>query len=219
MQRPFPIEPVLQKISEYVEAFQLPSVTHIARDQHSPLYVLVSTILSSRTKDETTLVAAQRLFEHVGSARDLEALSEPELVRLIYPVGFYRTKARNLKKLGRILNERYGGLVPQNMAELLELPGVGRKTANLVLALAFDADAICVDTHVHRITNRWGYVATQTPAQTEMALRKKLPSRWWKEINTVLVSFGQQTCRPISPFCSTCPVSNVCPRKGVLRKR
>ena len=147
------------------------------------------------------------------------ALGESEIRRLIYPVGFYPTKAKRLIQISRILLEEYAGEVPADLEEMLKLPGVGRKTANLVLVEGFKIDAICVDTHVHRISNRIGYVHTHTPEKTEFALREKLPRKHWVHYNELLVAFGQVLCRPISPFCSRCPVSEMCPRIGVKRSR
>lgn len=174
--------------------------------------VLVSTILSARTKDETTEKVSEKLFKKVKSPEDLMYIDLKELERLIYPVGFYRAKAKNLKKLGEILVKNYGSKVPKNIEELVKFPGVGRKTANLVVTLAFDDYGICVDTHVHRICNRWDYVNTDTPEETEMELRRKLPKRYWKEINNLLVVFGREICSPV-PKCKTCyeEVRKICP--------
>jgi endonuclease-3 len=149
----------------------------------------------------------------------MAVVDEDELARAIYPVGFYRTKAKALREIARQLLERFAGRVPDDIDQLLTLPGVGRKTANLVVAQAYGKPAICVDTHVHRITNRWGYVRTETPAQTETALRAQLPARHWIEINDLLVAFGQTICHPTSPRCSICPIARFCPRIGVVRSR
>ncbi|MCK5229859.1 MAG: endonuclease III [Desulfobulbaceae bacterium] len=173
--------------------------------------VLVSTVLSSRTKDEVTIKAVSRLFAVARTPLEILELGEDELAGLIYPVGFYRIKAGNLRKISRIIVREHGGRVPDTMDELLRLPGVGRKTANLVLAQGFGKNAICVDTHVHRISNRIGYVSTKTPEQTERALIKKLPIKHWAGINKLFVGFGQTICRPISPRCGSCPVSSMCP--------
>ena len=181
--------------------------------------MLVSTILSLRTKDEVTAQAAARLFEKARTPESLIVLGEERTARLIYPVGFYPTKARRLMEISRILIDHYKGQVPDTMEALLALPGVGRKTANLVLVEGFGIPAICVDTHVHRISNRIGYVKTKTPEQTEMVLRKKLPKKHWVNYNELLVAFGQVICRPISPFCSKCPVSKMCPAIGVTTTR
>lgn len=199
---------------------QDPSVTAIsgqyARD---PWAVLVSTIISLRTKDEVTSRSSRALLKKAPGPKDLLKLDEEEIARLIYPAGFYRTKAASLKKIASILNEQYGGSVPPDMDKLLALPGVGRKTANLVLTEAFDIDAICVDVHVHRICNRAGWIESAGPEETEMLLRQQLPRKYWKRINALLVLYGQQVCRPVSPFCSKCVISAHCLRRGVERKR
>jgi endonuclease-3 len=200
-----------------------PSVTTIAGIyRQDPWAVLVSTILSLRTKDEVTIVASERLLEKAPTPAALLALGEEEIARLAYPAGFYRTKAANLTKIARILLEREGGQVPMDMDALLALPGVGRKTANLVLSEAFGIDAICVDTHVHRISNRMGWFGaegTAAPDKTEAALRGILPKKYWKRINTLLVRYGQVICRPISPYCSRCVISDWCSGYGVDRTR
>ena len=197
-----------------------PSVSTVAEQyEQDPWAVLASTILSLRTKDEVTVVCSQALLEKAPTPEALLALSEEELARLIYPAGFYRTKAANLRKIARILQEKYGGRVPADMDALLALPGVGRKTANLVLIAAFDMDGICVDIHVHRISNRTGWVSSRTPGETEDALRQNLPRRYWKGINALLVLYGQHLCRPISPFCSRCVIRPHCLRKGVDKSR
>lgn len=196
-----------------------PVVSLIAEAERDPFKVLVSTILSSRTKDEVTARASARLFAVASSPAELASLREARIARLIYPVGFYKTKAKSVRRTARQLLERFDGSVPDTIEELVTLPGVGRKTANLVLTEGFRKPAICVDTHVHRITNLWGYVDTDHPEETEMALRVKLPKRYWIELNKLLVSFGQQICVPTSPWCSRCPVERRCPRIGVVRWR
>ena len=187
--------------------------------QTEPFQILVGCLLSARTRDEVTEAACSRLFRKVKSPRALLKLPIRQLERNIYPVAFYRNKAKALKSLCSDLIERFNGEVPETLDELLTLTGVGRKTANLTLILAFDGMGICVDTHVHRITNRWGYVDTATPEQTEQALRNKLPQKYWKRINEWLVGFGQTVCKPISPLCSQCPVDKYCPRVGVGKHR
>jgi endonuclease-3 len=197
-----------------------PSVTTVAeRYRRDPWAVLVSTILSLRTKDEVTLVCSKRLLEKAPGPRELLAIPEAELARLAYPAGFYRTKAGNLRKIAALLISQYGGAVPADMEALLALPGVGRKTANLVLIEAFDLPGLCVDTHVHRISNRAGWISTKSPEETEMALREKLPQKYWKGINALLVLYGQNVCRPISPFCSRCVFKKYCARTGVGSSR
>ena len=180
-----------------------------------PFRVLVASILSLRTQDATTARASERLFALADTPTAMLRLAPPRIERAIYPVGFYRTKARTLRRLARALRERHEGRVPDDLEALLALPGVGRKTANLVVTEAFAGAGICVDTHVHRITNRWGYVRTRRPVDTEHALRAKLPSRHWRGLNTLLVAFGQTICRPLSPRCSACPLDAMCPRRGV----
>lgn len=200
-------------------SWDVPSVSFVAENSGSPFQVLVATLLSLRTQDATTIHAARRLFALADEPRAMLAQDETTLARTIYPVGFYRQKARQILEICRILLERFGGEVPRDLDTLLELPGVGRKTANLVVSLGYGLPGICVDTHVHRITNRWGYVATRTPEETEMALRERLPRAYWAEINRLLVQFGQGICRPISPRCSACPVARWCRRVGVTTAR
>ena len=206
-------------LQRHLETAGLPSVTAIARERHQPFRVLVSTVISLRTKDEVTAAASRRLLSGVRGPSDLARLSQRSIERLIYPAGFYRTKARHLKAIAQTLVRRHRGRVPSGMDDLLELPGVGRKTANLVRNLGFGLDGICVDTHVHRISNRLGWVRTRTPAETEKALEAVLPRKYWIPINTILVQFGQTTCRPLSPLCSRCPLASRCPRVGVARSR
>ena len=200
-----------------------PAVTALASEQAAkagkPWAVLVSTILSLRTKDEVTRITSRRLLDKAPGPAELIALSEEETARLAYPAGFYRTKAASLMKIAAILLEKYDGQVPSDMDALLSLPGVGRKTANLVLTEAFDMYGICVDIHVHRICNRAGWVTAPDPEKTEAALREKLPKRYWKRINGLLVLYGQKTCRPTSPFCSRCVISGHCLRRNVERTR
>lgn len=184
-----------------------------------PFKILIGCLLSLRTKDETTGPAAARLFALAGSAPEMLQLPEATIAQAIYPVGFYRTKAKTILEICRTLVERHAGRVPADMEALLELKGVGRKTANLVLALGFQIPAICVDTHVHRISNRWGYVRTKGPEQTELALRRKLPKAYWLIYNDLLVAFGQNLCKPISPLCSQCPLDAVCRKVGVTLHR
>jgi endonuclease-3 len=176
-------------------------------------------MISLRTKDDVTTAASERLLARAPTAQILARLEVQEIAGLIYPAGFYNNKAQNLKKMAEQLVSRYGGCVPHEMEQLLELPGVGRKTANLVRNLGYGLNGICVDTHVHRISNRLGWVQTKTPEQTETALEKFLARRYWIPINELLVRFGQTVCTPVSPFCSRCPVSAPCPRIGVERSR
>lgn len=183
----------------------------------NPFKILLATILSSRTRDETTAAVCEKLFRKVDRPADLDRLSLREVERLIFPIGFYHTKARHLKQLPGVLRARFGGRVPDTIEALCELPGVGRKVANLVVAVAFDKPAICVDVHVHRICNRLGLLRTRTPFDTEMALRRILPVRYWITWNGYLVSFGQTVCRPVNPLCSRCPIARFCRRIGVRR--
>jgi len=196
-----------------------PSVSFVAETSGSAFQILISTVLSLRTQDSTTVHAARRLFGLADTPPTMLALDEATIARTIFPVGFYRQKARQIREICRLLLERHGGEVPDDLDTLLALPGVGRKTANLVVSLGFGKPGVCVDTHVHRITNRWGYVATRTPGETETALRAKLPRPYWIEINGLLVQFGQTLCRPISPWCSRCPVARWCRRVGVTSAR
>ena len=212
------ISKFIETLKEEVREYSVPVVDLIAVQTKDPFKILVATILSARTKDETTAGAAQRLFEVAPDKQSLAQLSRDEIQKRIYPVGFYKSKAVYLEKLPSSL-ENFGGKVPETIDELVTLPGVGRKTANLVMSVAFDKDAICVDTHVHRMMNIWGYVKTKNPLETEMALRKKLPRRHWKEVNSVLVAFGQGTCRPISPHCDQCVLQAQCPKKGVKPRK
>ena len=202
-----------------VRQWRVPVVGMIANETRDPFRILVSCLLSLRTKDATTASASSQLFARATTPEGLAALPVSTIERSIYPVGFYRTKARSLKALCRDLLRRYRGRVPDDLDELLTLPGVGRKTANLVVTLGFGKPGICVDTHVHRITNRWGYVRTQTPDATEQTLRRKLPRPYWIVLNDLLVPYGQHRCTPVSPFCSECGLHSWCRRVGVTRSR
>ena len=199
--------------------WQTPVVTLIAEASDSPFKVLISCILSLRTQDSTTAQASRRLFALADSPENMVRLSAKKIEQVIFPVGFYRTKAKTILEICRNLNENYRGRVPDEIDELIKFKGVGRKTANLVVTLGYNKPGICVDTHVHRISNRWGYIKTSTPEKTEAALRQKLPKQYWIEYNDLLVSFGQQLCRPISPLCSQCPVAKYCSQIGVTVKR
>jgi endonuclease-3 len=191
----------------------------MAAEKRDPFRTLIGCILSLRTKDETTAIAAPRLFARASTPAAMLELTPDEIAQLIYPVGFYRTKSRVVLGISRDLLEKFGGQVPNRIDDLLTLKGVGRKTANLVMTEAFRRPGICVDTHVHRISNRWGLVKTTTPDKTETALRETLPRRYWLEYNPLLVAFGQTLCQPVSPWCSHCPVATRCPRIGVTRSR
>lgn len=199
--------------------FRAPYVTEVASDKKDPFKVLISCIISLRTKDATTREASDRLFARAQTPEEVLRLSGAEIERLIYPAGFYRKKAGTIKGLSKELVERFSSKVPDNIDGLLELKGVGRKTANLVVTMGYAKPGICVDTHVHRIANRWGYVRTKSPDQTELALRKKLPERFWIVINDLLVAYGQNVCKPVSPLCSRCALSKYCARAGVGKIR
>jgi endonuclease-3 len=194
-------------------------VSAVAREDSDPFRVLVATMISLRTKDEVTSRASKALLSLASSASALAALPVDRIARVIYPAGFYRTKAKNLRAVARLLLERHGGKVPSEMDELLALPGVGRKTANLVRNLGFGLPGICVDTHVHRISNRMGWVATRTPQHTETELMDVLPPRYWIGVNELLVRYGQAVCTPLSPWCSICPAARFCARVGVGKSR
>jgi endonuclease-3 len=214
------LQTVLRILRREIPKWKVPAVGIIA--EHAvdrPFETLVSTILSLRTKDAVTEQASRRLLARAPTPAALIALPLKTIEDLIYPVGFYRTKARSLKKTCRILLSKHDGRVPRDLDSLLELPGVGRKTANLVVTVGHGDYGICVDTHVHRITNRWGYVRTATPEKTEFTLRAKLPRRYWKAYNDMLVTFGQNLCVPVSPWCSKCPVEKFCEKVGRRRFR
>ena len=196
-----------------------PVLTQMARRRRDPFCILIGCLLSLRTKDEVTGQAARRLFRLARTPEGMPRLSQAAIRKAIYPVGFYRTKARRIHEISRMLLTRFQGRVPDELDQLLELPGVGRKTANLVLVEGFRKYGICVDTHVHRISNRVGYVRTRTPDETETALRARLPRPYWRQYNELLVSFGQTVCQPVSPWCSRCPVASLCPKIGVTRSR
>ena len=202
-----------------IDGLELPAIEQISDNQgEDPFQVLIATLLSARTQDATTLAASTRLFRVARTPRTMASLSVRQIERLIYPVSFYRHKAKHVKATCGILVSRFGGRVPTTMDDLLTLPGVGRKTANLVLILAFNSlKNICVDTHVHRISNRLGWVSTKTPDETEQALYRATPRRWWPYINLYLVTWGQNVCRPVYPRCPACAIRDLCPRIGVTK--
>ena len=212
----FPIGRAVTILRKEVPRYTVPIVSHY---EASPFKVLISTLLSLRTKDKTTAVAAQRLFAEADTPEAILRLPLETLEKLVYPVGFYKNKAKTLHHVCKTLLEHYGGKVPASLDELLTIKGIGRKTANLVVTLGFNLPGICVDVHVHRISNRWGYVKTAAPDETEAALRKKLPKKYWIEFNDLLVTYGQNVCLPVSPHCSKCPLADFCPRIGVTRHR
>jgi endonuclease-3 len=208
-----------KSLASSVNAGTLPSVSAVARENRDPFRVLVATMISLRTKDDVTLRAATALLSQAPTPALLAALPESRIAKLIFPAGFYRTKAKHLREVGGRIVHEHGGEVPSTIEELLAFPGVGRKTANLVRNLGFGLPGICVDTHVHRISNRMGWVTTKTPEQTERALMDILPERHWIGINELLVRYGQSVCTPVSPRCSSCPVTEWCGRHGVGRSR
>ncbi len=210
---------MLDILENLYPTWKAPIVTFIAVSRGTPYQVLIATLLSLRTKDQTTEVATRRLFASAKTPQEMLTLSEDKIRNLIYPVGFYKVKSKRIKEVSALILEKFNGKVPNTMEELLSLPGVGRKTANLVLSLGYNIPSMCVDVHVHRISNRWNYVNTKTPEQTEFALRDSLPVSRWIRYNDVLVAFGQIICRPVSPHCSECPISNPCPRQGVEKSR
>ena len=209
----------MRTLGPAIDRMEIPAIEKIADDHRSdPFRVLVATMLSAQTKDAVTFDASTRLFRRAATPRTLARLKVGEIERLIYPVSFYRNKARHVKEACRQLLTRFRGRVPTTMTELLTLPGVGRKTANLVLIVALRSTSnICVDTHVHRISNRLGWVKTKTPEQTESALYDAVPRRWWASINLYLVTWGQNVCRPVYPVCGRCAIATLCPRIGVTR--
>lgn len=215
MMRSIDLPKVMKALEKHFHCVQTPIVDLINIQTKDPFKVLVATLLSARTKDATTAQAVAKLFAKVNTPEELASLSEAEISELIYPVGFYRAKAKHLKELPGVLHSKFQGQVPREIDELLALPGVGRKTANLVRAVAFELPAICVDVHVHRICNRWGYIATHNPFESEMALRDKLPEKYWLTINSYLVAFGQNLCTPRQPRCPDCPIYQYCERIGV----
>jgi len=210
------IHQAVKILKKEVKQWRVPVV---GRYSQSPFAVLISCLLSLRTQDKTTGEASARLFQLAGTPETMVELSASAIENAIYPVGFYKTKAKNILKICRILISEYSGRVPEDIDTLLKLPGVGRKTANLVVTLGYNKPGICVDTHVHRITNRWGYVRTKTPEKTEAALRARLPKRYWIIINDLLVTYGQNICKPISPICSQCKIRRYCDRVGVDKSR
>jgi len=209
----------MRRLREEYEKGAAPVVTLIAVGTGDPFQVLTSCILSLRTLDGTTAQAAKRLFAFAGDAHSLARASVKKVERAIYPVGFYRTKAPQLVEIAKRIVTEFDGRVPDDIDTLLQFKGVGRKTANLVVTAGYGKPGICVDTHVHRISNRWRYVQTPTPDKTEMALRAKLPKRYWIRYNDLLVSFGQTICHPQSPKCSRCVIEKWCPKLGVERSR
>lgn len=213
------IHACIRILKREIRRWKEPVVGVVAKASGDPFQILLSTLLSLRTKDQTTAEASARLFRLATTPRTLLAVPRNRIERAIYPVGFYRTKARHIHDICRDLLTRYDGRVPDTIEELLTLKGVGRKTANLVVTLGFHKPGICVDVHVHRISNRWGYIRTKTPEQSEAVLRRKLPQQYWMIFNDLLVPFGQNLCTPVSPHCSECKLASYCNRVGVTRSR
>ncbi len=213
----FDIDAVIPILKEHFHTVKAPVVDFIQAQTKDPFKVLVATILSARTKDETTTKAVTVLFKFIDTYKDLDKYTAAEIDKAIYQVGFHNEKAKHLKLLPEILENKFNGRVPSEIDDLLLLPGVGRKTANLVRAIAFELPAICVDVHVHRISNRWGYVKTKTPFDTEMALRKILPEKYWIMFNSYVVAFGQNLCYPRKPRCAECPIYKYCARIGLIQ--
>ncbi len=213
------IHTIIKLLKKEIKKFVLPSVTTIANKNKDPFLVLISCLLSLRTKDQVTSNASERLFKLAKTPLELSKLRTKIIEKIIYPVGFYKTKAKRIVEISKILIKDYNGKVPEQLEELLKLNGVGRKTANLVIILGYNKYGICVDTHVHRISNRLGFVKTKTPEKTEFELRIKLPKKYWKIYNNLLVSHGQNICKPISPFCSKCIINKYCDKVGVLKYR
>jgi len=217
---PRTVERVMRALAHAITGLALPAVEKISEEQaEDPFQILIATLLSARTQDATTHAASTRLFRAARTPRTMAKLRVKEIERLIYPVSFYRHKARHVKACCEMLVSRFGAKVPSTMDELVMLPGVGRKTANLVLILGFKSlENICVDTHVHRISNRLGWVATATPDETEQALYRATDRRWWPFVNLYLVTWGQNVCRPVYPRCGDCVIRQECPRIGVERR-
>jgi endonuclease-3 len=212
------IHEVMMILREEYKKWKLPAVTRVAK-RKDPFKVLVSTLISLRTKDEVTDVASKKLFRIADTPYSMVKVPARDIEKAIYPAGFYRTKAKNIKRVCSIILDKYQGRVPDSIDELLAFPGVGRKTANLVVTLGYGKPGICVDTHVHRVSNRLGYVSTKTPDKTEFALRDKLPTEYWIEYNDLLVTYGKYVCTPVSPFCSKCKLYGLCARIGIIKSR
>lgn len=216
---PEDIHPAIKILRKEIRQWQEPILGVVAKESRDPFRVLIACVLSLRTKDKTTAEASRRLFALAHTPRTMLKLPLRRVEKAIYPVGFYRNKAKQIKDICRRLLSEYGGRVPDSIDELLTLNGVGRKTANLTVTVGYNKPGICVDIHVHRISNRWGYVKTKTPAETEEALRKKLPAQYWITYNDLLVPYGQNLCQPVSPWCSKCKLVKYCDQVGVNKSR
>jgi len=211
--------PVLKAQVKGLDVPWLENMVNTSGRQRDPFKVLISCLLSLRTQDRTTGIASEKLFALAPDVKTMSALPVKKIEEVIYPVGFYKVKAERIKELCSVLINKYDSKVPSDLDELLTLKGVGRKTANLVVTLGYRKPGICVDTHVHRITNRWGYIESKNPEQTEFALRERLPGQYWLEINGLLVAFGQGICKPISPLCASCAINRFCDKVGVTKHR
>ncbi len=214
------IHAALRIVRREIRRWPEPVVGVVAKEfDRDPFLILISTVLSLRTKDKTTREGGDRLFALAHTPAAMLKLPQKKIEQAIYPVGFYRTKAKSILEICRRLIDDYGGAVPDSIDELVTLPGVGRKTANLVVTIGFGKPGICVDIHVHRISNRWGYIKTKTPEESETVLRRTLPKQYWITYNDLLVPYGQNLCLPVSPLCSTCKLADVCDRVGVTKSR
>ncbi|MEK7286797.1 MAG: endonuclease III [Nitrospirota bacterium] len=216
---PETIQPILAILKKEIKKLPVPFLGKIADETNNPYFVLISCIISLRTKDKVTAEASERLFRLAASPREMVTRSADQIAKAIYPASFYRNKAKQILTLSQTILDQHAGHVPETMDALLALSGVGRKTANLVLTVAFKKPGICVDTHVHRISNRLGFIKTQTPEESEQVLRETLPKKYWITYNDILVPYGQFVCRPISPFCSQCKINIYCDKVGVLKSR
>jgi len=204
------LKKIYSKLRRFTKNLPVPLVELTMIQTKDPFKVLITTILSARTKDSLTIKVVPELFKEIKNLNDLKKIKQEKLEKIIHPINFYKNKAKYLKKLPIVIEKEFGGKIPKTIDQLITLPGVGRKTANLVVSVAFDEPAICVDTHVHKIINRIGLIKTKNPLETEMKLRKLLPKTMWQETNKLLVAFGQYQCIPINPKCSTCPIENEC---------
>jgi endonuclease-3 len=215
MSNKFPIDKIIEILEVESKKWNSPVDTLVDLQKNNPFLVLITTIVSLRTKDEVTIKVCEKLYEKLSKPEDILNLSTDDVSKLIYPCGFYNNKAKQIYSICYSLINDYNSIVPNKIDDLIKFPGVGRKTANLVLAEGYGLLAMCVDVHVHRISNRFGYVRTKTPDETETRLRKKLPKKYWNRYNQILVALGQSICRPISPKCTQCPVINYCKRINV----
>ena len=206
---------IIKILRKEIKKWDVPVVSLVSKAHKDPFSILISTVISLRTKDEVTLKSFNKLFSKAKSPKEMLKLKEEEMAELIYPAGFYKTKGKNIRKICEILIEKYKGKVPNSMEKLLELPNVGRKTANLVISVGFDGDGVCIDVHNHRILNRFGFLKTKNPEETEYEVRKRVDKKYWRELSFLLVAYGQHICRPISPYCSKCLIKKKCKRRGV----